>query len=83
MLNLGRRDADESAMDGNTIEEYDLDALVRRFRDAETRAYTGGRVDDAADFLIAQHLVCILRGDFVPTEAELPEPDGTPLRLVG
>ena len=55
-------------MEGNRIEDYDLDALVQRFKTAETRAFDDDRTQDASDFLIAEHLVCILRGDFLETD---------------
>jgi len=51
-------------MEGNRIEDYDLDALLARFKAAEQRAFHDSRVEDASDLLIAQHVVCILRGDF-------------------
>ncbi len=64
-LNLCRGDADRREMEeGNRVEDYDLDVLVRRFKEAEMRAFNDGRAEDASDWLIAQHLVCILRGDF-------------------
>jgi hypothetical protein len=55
-------------VEGNRIEDYDLDALVQRFKTAETRAFDDDRTQDASDFLIAEHLVCILRGDFLETD---------------
>ena len=67
-------------MEGNRIEDYNLDALVRRFRTAETRAYNEDRVEDASDYLLAGHLVCILRGDFEENRPESREPS---LRRVG
>ena len=63
-------------MEGNRIEDYDLDAVVRRFQDAGRRAYGDGRVQDATDFLIAEQIVCILRGDFV--EGDEPPQSAAP-----
>ena len=51
-------------MEGNRIRDYDLDAIVQRLQAAETRAFDDDRPQDAADFLIAEQIVCILRGDF-------------------
>ena len=67
-------------MEGNRIDDYDLDVLVQRFKDAEMRAFNDGRAEDASDFLIGQHLVCILRGDFLEPRAE---PAESSLRLAG
>jgi hypothetical protein len=78
-LNRGRDGADSKWMEeGNRIEDYDLDVLLRRFRDAEMRAFDDGRMEDSCDWLVAQHLVCILRGDF-PDD----RPGAPPLRLAG
>ena len=66
--------------EGNRIEDYDLDVLVQRFKEAEMRAFKDGRAEDASDWLIAQHLVCILRGDFGGGGARPTEPS---LHLVG
>jgi predicted NodU family carbamoyl transferase len=52
-------------MEGDRIEDYDLDALVRRFNAAVARALSDDRSDDAADFLVAEQVVCVLRGDFL------------------
>ena len=52
-------------MEGNRIEDYDLDAVVGRFQAAGRRAYEDGRTQDATDFLIAEQIACILRGDFL------------------
>ena len=65
-------------MDGNRIEEYDLDALLRRFKEAEMRAFKDGRAEDSSDWLVAQHLVCIMRGDFLDGK-----PVASSLRLAG
>ncbi len=66
--------------EGNQIQDYDLDALVERFKEAEMRAFNDDRPEDASDWLIAQHLVCILRGDFGGGGAM---PSGPSLHLVG
>jgi hypothetical protein len=63
-------------VEGNRIEDYDLDAVVRRFQDAGGRAYGDGRIQDATDFLIAEQIVCILRGDFV--ESDEPPQSASP-----
>jgi len=52
-------------MEGNRIEDYDLDAVVRRFKAAGRRAFDEDRPQDATDFLIAEQIACILRGDFL------------------
>jgi hypothetical protein len=70
--------ADSKWMEGNRIEDYDLDVLLRRFGDAEMRAFDDGRMEDSCDWLVAQHLVCILRGDFTDDR-----PGAPPLRLAG
>jgi hypothetical protein len=71
---------EETVAEGNRIEDYDLDALVKRFKAAEARAFKDERTQDASDFLIAQHLVCILRGDF---ETDAPStPEEPPFRVV-
>ena len=57
-----------TTVEGNQIEDYDLDALAERFKAAETRAFADGRTQDASDFLIAEHIVCILRGDFLESD---------------
>ena len=63
-----------------TVEDFDLDALAKKFGAAERRAFVDGRKEDASDLLIAAHLVCILRGDFQdPTE----DPEAGLLRLAG
>jgi hypothetical protein len=56
-------------VEGNRIEDYDLDAVVRRFLAAGRRAFEDNRHKDATDFLIAEQIVCILRGDFSDDEA--------------
>jgi hypothetical protein len=56
-------------VEGNRIEEYDLDAVVRTFQAAGRRAYNDGRIQDASDFLVAEQIACVLRGDF---EASTP-----------
>lgn len=53
------------AVEGNRIEDYDLDAVLNRFQAAGRRAYDGGRTQDATDFLVAEQIVCVLRGDFL------------------
>ncbi len=57
-------------MEGNRIEDFDLDVLAQRFTTAERRAFIDGRREDALDLLLAAHLVCILRGDFQDSRAE-------------
>ena len=79
-FNFGLVGADSRFMEGNRIEDYDLDALVARFKEAEMRAFEDGRAHDASDLLIAQHLVCILRGDFHDGRYE---PSKSSLRLAG
>ena len=51
-------------VEGNRIEDYDLDAVVRTFQAAGRRAYDDGRSQDATDFLVAEHIACVLRGDY-------------------
>ena len=58
-------------VEGNRIEDYDLDAVVRRFQAAVARALAEGRNEDASDFLIAEQIVCVIRGDYLP-DAEAP-----------
>jgi hypothetical protein len=67
-------------MEGTRIEDFDLDALLERFVRAERRAFVEGRPEDASDLLIAAHLVCVVRGDFLGGNQES---EGGSLRLVG
>ena len=64
-------------MEGNRIEDYDLDAVVRRFKAAGRRAFDDERHQDATDFLIAEQIACILRGDFL--EDDKPQGLGRPV----
>jgi hypothetical protein len=57
-----------SGVEGNKIEDYDLDAVVRRFQLAVARALAEGRGKDAADFLVAEQIVCVIRGDYLDDE---------------
>jgi hypothetical protein len=67
-------------MEGTRIEDFDLDALLERFGRAERRAFVEGRMEDASDLLIAAHLVCVVRGDYLDGNQE---PEDHSLRLVG
>ena len=57
-------------MEGDRIEDYDLDAVVRRFKEAVARALADDRSDDAADFLVAEQIACVLRGDYLEGDNE-------------
>ena len=56
-------------MEGNRIEHFDLDAVVRQFQEASRRAFEDERLKDAVDFLIAEQIVCVIRGDFREEDA--------------
>lgn len=55
-------------MEGNKIEDYDLDAVVSRFKEAANRALVDNRTNDAADFLVAEQIVCVIRGDYLESD---------------
>jgi hypothetical protein len=51
-------------VEGNRIEDFDLDVVLRRLQAASRRALEDDRHQDATDLLIAEQIVCVVRGDF-------------------
>jgi hypothetical protein len=58
------------SVEGDRIEDYDLDAVVRRFKAAVERALVDGRDDDAADLLVAEQIACVVRGDYLEGDGD-------------